>query len=163
MRHLSQYVDTGAYRVTTSGGNALAFLNPNGSVVVAVSNNGAAATITVSVNGKSYKFSHPGKGWATFYTGPFVSTKDIAHNQSAMYGNGLRITRKGDGYHIALPSSESGRMELLTATGRDLESRAIPQGSREILLEKQASPAGLLLVRVVYGSEVKTARLFNAR
>jgi glucosylceramidase len=163
VRHLAQYVDVGADRVTTSGGNALAFLNPNGSVVVAISNNGAATTFTVSVNGKSYKFSHPGKGWATFYTGPLVSTKDIAHNQLTRYDNELNITGKGDVYHVSLPSRESGRLELLTVTGRILESRAIPQGSSEILLKTGASPAGLLLVRVVNGSGARTMRLFNAR
>jgi glucosylceramidase len=163
VRHLAQYVDVGADRVTTSGGNALAFLNPNGSVVVAVSHNTTTATtFTISVNGKSYKFSHPGKGWATFYTGPFVSTKDIAHNQLTKYGDGLKITAKGDAFHVALPSRESGRLELLTSTGRVLESRAIPQGSREILVQKQASPAGLLLVRVVSGGKSHTARLYNA-
>jgi glucosylceramidase len=163
VRHLAQYVDPGADRVTTSGGNALAFLNPNGSVVVAISNNGAAATFTVAVNGKNYKFSHPGKGWATLYSGPFVSTKDIAKNQLTRHGNGLKITGKGDAYMVTLPSREAGRIELLTVTGRVLESRAIPQGSRGILLQKQASHAGLLLVRVVYGGEARTARLFNAR
>ena len=163
VRHIAQYLDVGADRITTSGGNALAFLNPNGSIVVAISNNGAAATFTVSVNGKNYKFSHPGKGWATFYTGPFVSTKNIANHQLTKYGDGLKITSTGNAYHVALPSRESGRIELLTSTGRVLESSAIPQGSREILLPKQASPAGLLLVRVVYGAETRTARLFNAR
>ena len=163
VRHLAQYVDVGADRVTTSGGNALAFLNPNGSVVVAVSHNTTTATtFTISVNGKSYKFSHPGKGWATFYTGPFVSTKDIAHNQLTKYSDGLKITAKGDAFHVALPSRESGRLELLTSTGRVLESRAIPQGSREILVQKQVSPAGLLLVRVVSGGKSHTARLYNA-
>ena len=87
----------------------------------------------------------------------------IAHNQFQSDGGGLRITCKGDGYRIALPSRGSGRIDLLTLTGRVLESRAIPQGSREIPLPRQASHAGLLLVRVVYGGRVKTARLFTAR
>jgi glucosylceramidase len=163
VRHLSQYVDVGADRITTSGGNALAFLNPNGSIVVAVSNNGAATTFTISVNSKNYKFSHPGKGWATFFTGPMVSTKDRANNQLTRYGDGLKISCTGNAYRVALPSRESGRIELLTANGRVLESRAISQGSREISLQKQSSHAGLLLVRVVNGGEARTARIFNAR
>jgi glucosylceramidase len=169
VRHLAQYVDTGAYRVATSGGNALAFLNPDGGVSVAVSNNGAAATMTVSVNSKSYKFSHPGKGWATLYTGPWppawykTTTSAIPQNRLSRVGEGLKVTCKAGGYRIALPSRQSGRIELLTATGRVLASRAIPQGSGEIYLPKQASHAGMLLVRVVNGGTTTASRLINAQ
>ncbi|MBN2036419.1 MAG: glycoside hydrolase family 30 protein [Chitinispirillaceae bacterium] len=165
MRHIGQYVDTGAVRLGTSGGDALAFQNPNGGIVTTVSNTGGQSTMTISVGGKNYQFSHPGKGWATLYVGPkpVKSTNDITHNHFFGDGNGIRITCKEDGYRIALSSRESGRIELLSLTGRVLESRALPQGSREMLLRKQASHAGLLLVRVVCGGKTETARLFNAR
>jgi glucosylceramidase len=165
-RHLAQFLDTGAVRLGTTGGDALAFRNPDSSTVVVVYNStSSAANMTISVRGRLLRFSVPAIGWATLgvgLTSP-TSIKDITHNQYTRDGNGLRITCKGDGYLIALPSRESGRIELLTVTGRVLESRAIPQGSREFLLRKQASHAGLLLVRVVYGSGARTARLFNVR
>ena len=166
MRHLGQYVNPDAVRLGTTGGNALAFQNTDGGIVTVISNTGSPSDMTVAVGGKNYKFSHPGKGWATLYVGPapVKSTKEIASNQFLGDGSGIRITCKKDGYRVVLPSRESGRIQLLTLTGRVLESRAIPRGSREILLGKQASHSGLLVVRVVYGSgEVRTARLFNAR
>jgi glucosylceramidase len=162
-RHVSQFLDTGAIRLGTTGGDVLAFKNPNGSYVTVIYNSGTSASqTTVSVGGKTLKISVPAIGWATLCVGlpGTTSIKEIAHNQSAIDASGLKITNKGDGYRIALPSQESGHFELLTATGRVLEARAIQQGSREILFGKQASHAGLLLVRVVYGGKAKTARLF---
>ena len=41
-RHVSQYVDPGAKVVGTSGGDALAFKNPDGTIVAVVYNSGAA-------------------------------------------------------------------------------------------------------------------------
>src|SRR6185369_6986613 len=46
-RHVSQYVQPGARVVATSGGDALAFKNPDGSVVVAMYNSGGAKTSIV--------------------------------------------------------------------------------------------------------------------
>ncbi|MBN1575602.1 MAG: hypothetical protein JW913_03565 [Chitinispirillaceae bacterium] len=162
MRHIGQYVDSGAVRIGTQGGDALAFKNPNGAFVTIVYNSGGSKQMTVAVGGKNIQFTHPGQGWATVYTGPITSAKkDISYNQIPGNRSGLTITTKGDQYRIALPSLNAGHIELLTLTGRVLESRAIPQGSREILLGKQATPTGLLLVRVVYGGEAKTARLIN--
>jgi glucosylceramidase len=165
-RHVAQYVDTGATRIATTGGDALAFLNPNGSIVtIAYNNTTSAAQTTIAAGGKSWKVTIPAKGWATLCTKwvPPVTTKVNAHNKFTGNGSDLKVTCREDGYRIALPSRESGRIELMTVTGRVLESRAIPQGSREIMLQKQASYAGLLLVRAVYGNETKTTRLFNAR
>ena len=163
-RHCAQFVDTGAVYLATQGGDAIAFRNLDSSIVTVVFNpTNSAATTTVSVRSKSYQLSIPALGWATLCVGmkPPTAINDITHNQFLRNESGLRITCKGDGYRIALPSRESGRIELLTVTGRVLESRAIPQGSREMLLRKQASHAGLLLVRVVYGGESQTSRFFN--
>ena len=44
-RHLSQYVQPGATVVGTSGGDAIAFKNTDGSVVVAMYNSGSAIDV----------------------------------------------------------------------------------------------------------------------
>ena len=64
-RHFSQFVDPGAKVVATSGGDALAFKNPSGSIVTVMYNSGSATTYTVSVGGKLLQFSMPANGWAT--------------------------------------------------------------------------------------------------
>jgi glucosylceramidase len=162
MRHIGQYVDSGAVRLSTTGGNALAFKNPNGAIVTIVSNTGGSTPITVSADGKNIQFTHPGQGWATVYTGPPpvlpVSAKKSINQLS---GNrcGLTITSKGNQYRIALPSQQAGHIELLTPAGRLLASLAIPQGSKEVMIPKLASHTGLLIVRAVTGVEVKTAQL----
>jgi glucosylceramidase len=64
-RHVSQYVDPGAKVVATSGGDALAFKNPDGTIVAVVYNSGAARKMTVGVAGKKEQFDMPANGWAT--------------------------------------------------------------------------------------------------
>jgi len=65
LRHVAQYVDPGA-KVVTVTGDALAFKNPDGTVVVIVHNaNAAAADTVVSIDGTMYQVSIPGRGWAT--------------------------------------------------------------------------------------------------
>ena len=69
-RHVSQYVDPGAKVLSTMvgtkmGGDALAFKNPDGSIVTVVYNSGAAKTMTVAVGGKKEQFAMPANGWAT--------------------------------------------------------------------------------------------------
>jgi glucosylceramidase len=64
-RHLSQFVVPGARVAATSGGDALAFRNPDGSVVAVVYNSGSARTMTVATAGKTLQFAMPGNGWAT--------------------------------------------------------------------------------------------------
>lgn len=65
-RHFSQYLDDGAVRVDAVGGDAVAFKNPDGDIVVVVYNGGSAAADTVvSVGGKMYQVSVPATGWAT--------------------------------------------------------------------------------------------------
>ena len=51
--------------VATSGSDAIAFRNPNGSIVTVMYNAGAAKTTVVSASGKRFQFSMPGSGWAT--------------------------------------------------------------------------------------------------
>jgi glucosylceramidase len=67
-RHVSQYVVPGAKRVATTGSSpdALAFKNPDGSIVVAMYNSGSSAkTTTLSVGGTKLQFSIPANGFAT--------------------------------------------------------------------------------------------------
>jgi glucosylceramidase len=64
-RHFSQFVVPAARVVATSGGDALAFRNPDGSVVAVMYNSGSAKTMTVAVAGKMLQFAMPGGGWAT--------------------------------------------------------------------------------------------------
>lgn len=163
MRHIGQYVDSGAVRLETQGGDALAFKNPSGSIVTAISNTGGSTQMTVSVGGKNYQFNHPGQGWATLYVGPKpVWTVKEAASKYLSIGNGLKVVKRANGYLVSLPSREAGRIELLTVNGRVLESRAIPRGKQEIMLPRDASN-GMLIVRAVYGGETATARVLNAR
>jgi glucosylceramidase len=64
-RHVSRFVATGARVVATSGGDALGFRNPDGSVVVVMYNAGAPRMVTVAVAGKKLQLAMPGNGWAT--------------------------------------------------------------------------------------------------
>jgi len=71
-RHYSQYIAPGATRVAISGSNdALAFKNPDGSVITEVYNSGTSAkTTTLAVSGRTYQFDVPAHGWATLRTTP---------------------------------------------------------------------------------------------
>jgi len=70
-RHMSQYVMPGAYVVGTSGGDAVAFKNPDGSIVATMFNSGAAnANYVVAIGGKKVQFAMPANGWATVKVKP---------------------------------------------------------------------------------------------
>jgi glucosylceramidase len=65
-RHASQYVDPGGNVVATSGSSdALAFKNPDGTIVVVLYNSGAARNYVVSITGKRLQFAMPANGFAT--------------------------------------------------------------------------------------------------
>jgi glucosylceramidase len=66
-RHCAQYVAPGATRIGTSGGDALAFRNTDGSIVTIMYNSGGSRQTTVAVGGATLQFSIPGRGWATVY------------------------------------------------------------------------------------------------
>jgi len=68
-RHASQYSDVGGKVVSTSSNDAIAFKNPDGTVVAVIYAN-AAKTITVSIAGKKLQFQMPGQGWATLNVKP---------------------------------------------------------------------------------------------
>jgi glucosylceramidase len=66
-RHVSQYVNPGAKRVATTGTNpdAIAFKNPDGSIVAIMYNSGGATNYIVQIAGKKLQFMMPATGWAT--------------------------------------------------------------------------------------------------
>jgi len=65
-RHFSQYVVPGANVLGTTGGDAVAFKNPDGSLVAVAFNGGAAkANYSVALGGKQFQFAMPSHGWAT--------------------------------------------------------------------------------------------------
>jgi glucosylceramidase len=85
-RHYSQYIAVGATRISVSGSgdaykgasntsfdtlNALAFKNPDGSIVVeAYNKNTSPKTTIVAVGSASYQFDVPSHGWATLRVRP---------------------------------------------------------------------------------------------
>jgi glucosylceramidase len=64
-RHFSQHVAPGATVVNTTGGDAVAFKNPDGSLVAVMYNKDAATNYTVAIGGKKLQFAMPANGWAT--------------------------------------------------------------------------------------------------
>jgi glucosylceramidase len=64
-RHLSRFVAQGAKVVATSGGDSVAFKNPDGSIVAVMHNAGSPRTMIVAAAGKKLQFAIPGSGWAT--------------------------------------------------------------------------------------------------
>ncbi len=75
-RHFSAYIVPGATRIGTQGTNdALAFKNPDGSVIVEVYNKASAAAATTVGVGSAlsqtlYQFTVPAHGWATLRVTP---------------------------------------------------------------------------------------------
>jgi glucosylceramidase len=65
-RHFSQYVVPGATVVGTTGGDAIAFKNTDGSIVAVVYNSGSEnKSFIVAIGDKKLQFDMPGSGWAT--------------------------------------------------------------------------------------------------
>ena len=64
-RHCSQFVAPGAKVIATGADDALAFKNPDGSIVAVMFNAGPARTMTVAIAGQRLQFEMPANGWAT--------------------------------------------------------------------------------------------------
>jgi glucosylceramidase len=65
-RHFSQFIDPGAKRIDATGGDAVAFRNPDGSLVAVMYNSGSANnSYVVAIGGKKLQFAMPASGWAT--------------------------------------------------------------------------------------------------
>jgi O-glycosyl hydrolase len=56
---------TVALGAATSGGDAVAFKNRDGSIVTVMYNSRAAATYTLAVGGTKLQFAMPANGWAS--------------------------------------------------------------------------------------------------
>jgi glucosylceramidase len=71
-RHFSQYIAPGATRIGTSGSNdAVAFKNPDDSIITEVYNKAdASKKMTVGAGGAFYQFDVPAHGWATLRVTP---------------------------------------------------------------------------------------------
>jgi len=71
-RHYSQYIAPGATRIGVSGSkDALAFANPDGSIVTEIYNGGGASKqTTLGVGSAVYQFDVPAHGWATLRVVP---------------------------------------------------------------------------------------------
>jgi glucosylceramidase len=65
VRHFSQFVDPGATVVTATGGDAVAFKNPDGSLVAVLYSPAARSDYVVAIGGKKLRFAVPASGWAT--------------------------------------------------------------------------------------------------
>lgn len=65
-RHVAQYVDPGASRVSVQGGESLAWKNPDGDIVLVTYNGqNSPSQQTVAIGGSTYQITVPGQGWAT--------------------------------------------------------------------------------------------------
>jgi glucosylceramidase len=73
-RHVSRFVATGAKVVATSGGDALAFKNPDGTIVAVMYNAGATRTMVLAAAAQKVSFTIPGDGWATVVLPPPSAT-----------------------------------------------------------------------------------------
>lgn len=71
-RHYSQYIAPGATRISVSGSkDALAFKNPDGSIVTEIYNaSSSSKTTTLALASAFYKFDVPSHGWATLRVTP---------------------------------------------------------------------------------------------
>jgi glucosylceramidase len=65
VRHFSEFVDPGATVLGTVGGDAVAFKNPDGSLVAVIYNATGKSDYTVAIGGKTLSFAIPAYGWAT--------------------------------------------------------------------------------------------------
>ena len=70
VRHFSQFVEPGATVVKTSGGDAVAFKNADGSLVAVMYSADGKSDFTVAIGGKKLQFAIPPGGWATVKYAP---------------------------------------------------------------------------------------------
>ena len=151
-RHFSQYIAPGATRLETTGNyDALAFRNPDGRIITEVYNKAdTTQQMTVRVGAALYRFDLPAHGWATLSANPATSISCSDHGRMQHDRGEITVTDIGDGFRINVSPSESGRLELVTLSGRVLRSETFSQGSREMVFRKQICGTGLYLVRAVY-------------
>jgi len=162
-RHFSQYINPGATRIGATGSDeVLAFMNPDGYIITQVCNkDNAQKELTIQVGSELYRFTLPAHSWATLRTAPATKILDHSRNNKTAAGRSMRIAATQRDYRVNLPVGKSGRLELLTADGTVLKSLPLNNQTREIQLSRKSLPAGLVLLRVVQGKTITTARIFN--
>ncbi|HET7545093.1 MAG TPA: glycoside hydrolase family 30 beta sandwich domain-containing protein [Polyangiaceae bacterium] len=69
-KHIARFVAPGAHVIGATGGDTLAFKNPDGALIAVMFNAGAAKTTTIAMAGKKLQFEMPGNGWATVRVAP---------------------------------------------------------------------------------------------
>ena len=73
LRHVAQFVEPGAKRLSALAGGALdplAFQNPDGTIVTVIDNPDAAGPKTVAVGAVTWQLSMPANGFATMVIPP---------------------------------------------------------------------------------------------
>ena len=83
-RHVSQYVQPAAKVVATSGGDAIAFKNPDGSIVAVMYNSGGASNYIVQIAGKKLQFAMPATGWATVVS-PVSAMSNLDNSKASVF------------------------------------------------------------------------------
>lgn len=67
-RHIGQFLETGAMRVSVTGDDALAFKNPDGRIVTVMFNpEEQPVSTSLSIDGAATAFEIPARGWATLH------------------------------------------------------------------------------------------------
>ncbi|HEX2957715.1 MAG TPA: glycoside hydrolase family 30 beta sandwich domain-containing protein [Chitinispirillaceae bacterium] len=162
-RHFSQYIQPGATRIGASGSDeVLAFMNPDGFIITQVYNkDDTQKELTISVSGGLYHLTIPAHSWATLRTTPPTKAVDFSGINNSSKEKQLQITVTQANVRVALPTSESGKMELLSPSGVLLKSTSLKNPSHEISLSRHTLPSGLFLLRVVQGKATNTARILN--
>ncbi len=167
-RHIGQFVDTGAYVLGTSGGDALAFKNPDSSIITVVYNSqNKEAKTTISIGGKRYNFTVPPQGWVTLGVNwtygkkGILPTKSLKNkNSNILQDNRLTIISTREGKTIILPSKQIERIEIVNISGKVVESKTIPpEGSSKIFIDN-SSLSGLFIIKAKYRDKILSERIF---
>jgi glucuronoarabinoxylan endo-1,4-beta-xylanase len=115
-----------------------------------------AQQTTVTVSGNSFTYALPPKSVTSFTVSPIASNVPL----QASAPSSLQVVHRADGCWAELPSQAAGRIELLTASGRLLQSHVFPAGANEVLLDLP-SGGGLYIARVIQSGSIHTARLLQ--
>jgi len=160
-RHFSYYIAVGATRIETNSKEAVAFKNPDGSIVVQTYNkNDAAKKVTIGIGASLYEFDLPAHGWATLCERPVTSVGGSFLSKPQREQNRFTVTNVPQGYRIALSSIESAKYQLLSVSGRVLTTGLVSGGSRDAMIDKRVSSSSVVFVRVEFdGGETLTKRL----
>jgi glucosylceramidase len=133
-KHISHYVKPGAkaINITTAGtnpGNKVAFLNPNGDIIVCVSNtNGSAFPATIKVGNTMYKATLPANSFNTIRIGTGTAVRQdiyLKNNATPALSN---VSIRNSTLYFSLSSAVNVREADLTL--KDLQGRTVWTGHR---------------------------------